>query len=583
MSFGTYLHALEEREEERIRRYGAMNEEEKKFKLRPYQEHACDEAEGAMLLGSETVVLEAGTGSGKSAIIAEMARRFESYGVLILVNITALVDQIARHLDLMEVDYSILKAGQEERFDETKKVQLVMSQTFYARKEKITFPEIDLIIQDEGHKEWLTPRTKEILDRIKPRWRLGLSATPYDSAGYKLEKVDEIVRVISVDDLVSMGFLSPLRYMVPKWSQDINYDDMRTSGADYSGEAIDELIATPEYAGFVADSLSVIDKDRTKKVIVFANSISHCELITEALRNQGFAAFSYHSKSDKDSEAKMYSFRNNTEVEGTLLDNGRTYRVLVSVMKVAIGFDVPDIDIGVLCRPTKVRSLYVQQVGRVSRPAEGKEYGVILDLCGAVRRHGFAEEIYNPPKKGDKEALRREQERLSANEIDLLVDESNPERPVEVNRKMVLEKIEELERKAKQIWEIGLVDLIALFETARTAKRIIAVALEINRRKFGTPWVPEDVEWISGPMEDMLNEYPEYEARLLRAFKTRAKNIVKKGKKLKAMHFFPKWLKKQYPYSLRNQSEEEQVYINVNGKMIKQEVDYEFDEDEIPF
>jgi ribosomal protein L40E len=78
---------------------------------------------------------------------------------------------------------------------------------------------------------------------------------------------------------------------------------------------------------------------------------------------------------------------------------------LTSVNVVSIGFDVPNVEVGLLLRPTKSLALHHQQIGRVMRVAEGKEYGIILDQAGNCKRHGFPEDVdeytLRPSKKAE--------------------------------------------------------------------------------------------------------------------------------------------------------------------------------------
>jgi hypothetical protein len=70
-----------------------------------------------------------------------------------------------------------------------------------------------------------------------------------------------------------------------------------------------------------------------------------------------------------------------------------TIRVLVTVDVVSEGFDIPAAGCAILLRPTASLGLYLQQVGRVLRPAPGKDAAIILDHVGNVTRHGFPDDI----------------------------------------------------------------------------------------------------------------------------------------------------------------------------------------------
>lgn len=539
------------------------------MKLRPYQEEAVSEIQFIVEQEHEKeVVLSAATSFGKSIVLAELAKRLEGR-VVILVNITALIDQIARHLDETGSDYSILKAGQ-GGFDPNKKIQLIMSQTYYARSTSIGLEDVNYVLQDEAHKEWKTDRTMKLLNTLKPLARIGVTGTPYDAAGYSLHGVSSIVDSMPIPELEKGGYIAPLKYFIPSWSEQLDYEGLRTSGADYSGSAIDELINTPKYAKMVVESMNKMN-GKEKKCLVFANSIEHADTINDALNADGYSSFSYHSKNDSlEGNEALGSFKNNTLRTGESLLNSEqkpAIKCIVAVSKISIGFDVPDIDMGVMCRPTKVLSLYRQMCGRVLRASGGKERGEILDLSGVVSTHGFHDETYFPPEKGNKLALKREKDRISAPEISAIVGEE----PTEITREIVVEKVRELERKQKNIPELPFTDLAAIYETTRNPRKIIEIGFEINRRKTGTQYNNGTLDWSVEPWFDALDKFPEYEHRIIGSLRTMMKNKIAKGAKPAGIKFACEWLMEQSPYS---RDEEYRSY---------QVADIDIDEDDIPF
>ena len=515
------------------------------MQLRPYQARAVQDAifESEMD-GKKQVILEAPTSAGKSLMMSELASQL-SGRVLILVNITALIDQIADHLDELSIPYSILKAGYEDKFDPTQRIHLVMSQTFYARKDNIDLGKIDYIIQDECHKEWLTSRTLSVLQKYNPITRFGFSGTPYDESGYALQNSDSHIQTISIPELQANGWVSPLKYFIPKWSEKINYDELRSSGSDYSGAAIDELIATDSYANLVVQSMNQMNA-KELKTIVFANSIEHADKLAKALNNNGYKAYAYHSENDnKEADLVLESFRTNKPIslidESSLFGSDDTasggvidVRCLVSVSKVAIGFDVPDIDLGVLCRPTKVLSLYRQLTGRVLRAHHNKEYGIILDLAGCVSRHGFHDEPYSPPVKGDKRALLRAQETLSAPIIEHIVNDE----PTEVTRELIVTAVEETRKRSENIPSLTIQQLTALFETTTNIATAIWIGFEIQKRKTNQNYDQSTISWCLAPWFKAFEDYPNEVNYFRKAAKTRIRNIVRDNKKMVSIKFF---------------------------------------------
>ena len=514
------------------------------MKLRPYQQQAIDSILYEIEMeGKNNIALEAPTSFGKSIVIAELARQSKKK-VVILLNITSLIDQIARHLDELNVDYSILKAGYEDKFDPKKDIQIVMSQTYYSRHKDINFGKVYMICQDEIHREAWTERTMRALNKLKPEVRVGFSATPYDANGYMLEGFD-IVRTTTVKELTDNGFLAPLKYYVPKWAQTKDYSEVGRSGADYSSVELDKVINTPEYIEMVVKSMNQMNA-KEKKTLVFANSIEHCEAITKALREDGYSAFAYHSKNEPEMALKaLNSFKKGKATTEGLFDDSRPIMCLVSMNKLSIGFDVPDCQLGVLCRPTKVKSLATQLIGRIIRPHPNKEYGEILDLAQVIQNHGFADEPYNPPEKGDRNALVEEKKKLECDVGVVLYSEE----PVEVSREIVNAKIEEIERKlTDNPQELKLEDLTAYYDSTNSVLTAVELFLEIAKRVRSYFYRPRDIDFIAEPWLKAMAEYPESQAMLFKAMKTRGRNILLQGKKPKSLHYFAQWFIENSPY-----------------------------------
>jgi len=356
-----------------------MNKNKDKLVLRPYQQEALDQIEAAIVFGSTNLVLDATTSFGKTAMMAGICQLYSDRHIVIMVNIEPLIDQIADTLDLVGIDYSILKAGREKDFNPDSTVNIVMSQTYYARADKGTHDiKADILIIDERHREYKTQRTTKLIQDLEPGVIIGLTGTPYDSSGFALHEA-EIVSTTSSQDLTNQGYLSPLKFFVPKWSERIDYKKVKKSGSDYSMASLDEIIGTPQHIALIVESMNQLDA-KNKKVLVFASTIETCDKLEEALLADGYHAAAYHSKkSKKDNERIMKAFKNNTPYSGsdkeledlTLFTNEdveeKYIKCIASVSKLNIGFSVEDIDLGVIIRKMGPRSLYVQSGGRVKR------------------------------------------------------------------------------------------------------------------------------------------------------------------------------------------------------------------------
>jgi len=282
------------------------------FVLRPHQQDAVDETVGELAFGSNSVVIEAPTAFGKSAVIAGLCRELDSSDIVILVNITELIDQIAEHLDHLGLTYSILKAGRESEFNHEERIHIAMAQTLLSRIDKVDIT-CDLVIQDEIHKEFDTKRTRTILDRLSPDARVGLSATPFDAKNFKLRDTT-IIRTLSVMDLQNQGYLTPVRYFIPKWSESIDYSAVKSTGADYTVSKLDEVIATHKHIEQSIQSMNEMNA-KDKKTIVFCSSIEQCDAVTNAMISDGYAAVSFHSKSSKDINRLALDWYKNNQID----------------------------------------------------------------------------------------------------------------------------------------------------------------------------------------------------------------------------------------------------------------------------
>jgi len=352
------------------------------MKLRQYQEEALDIIEAMIVFGSDNITLEATTSWGKSAFMAGICQRYPNDKIVIMVNREPLIEQISYTLNQLGIDHSILKNKKEKFFDKEKNVQLIMSQTFYKRQKSL-YENIDKLIIDERHIEYDTMRTNVVLDTLKPKTIIAVTATPFDAQGYALNGT-EIVRTATVEDLTNDGYLSPIKYYVPLWAEKVDYSNVETKYAEYILSSLDMVIGSKNFIDNAIKSMNEMDA-KNKKTLVFCSTIEMCNKINDALVKDGYSSATYHSKNNnKDNENIMESFKNNTPFNGYQKDkkdsnlfnvkNKQTQndpiKCLVSVSKLTTGFSVNDIDLGVVIRPTKILSLWHQIAGRLRRKSD---------------------------------------------------------------------------------------------------------------------------------------------------------------------------------------------------------------------
>jgi hypothetical protein len=210
---------------------------------------------------------------------------------------------------------------------------------------------------------------------------------------------------------------------------------------------------------------------------------------------------------------------------------------LVSVLRIAVGFDIKDIELAVMLRRTIVRSLYIQMVGRATRIAEGKKYAELLDLAGNLELHGFHDEIYIPPKWKDKNALQKEKAKHEINVLGAITKEE----PTQIVPEIVVKKIEELKRKAKTYKDADLNELFALYDPSTAIKDIIKYGFEIDYRVHGRVYKNSTIDWVAEPWFQIVDDYPMLRRQIVSSLKTMMKNKIKKGAKPAGMHYSAEW------------------------------------------
>ena len=174
-----------------------------------------------------------------------------------------------------------------------------------------------------------------------------------------------------------------------------------------------------------------------------------------------------------------------------------------------------------------------------------KEYAEILDLGQCVSTLGFVEEPLPMVEKGDKGTLIKEMMKRERKIITDMVDEE----PTEVTLDLVLEELKEIERKRNQIGQMKVDELLRLYDQTFDIRQNLVIANEIAKR-VNRGWVKESsIEWILEPWEETLqNLQPYMVPQLTKAFRTRAKNILKDGKKLASLRYFHDWLLENNPW-----------------------------------
>jgi len=341
--------------------------------LRAYQQQLIDDIRLRYQLGDKSVLAVLPTGGGKTIIFSAIAQSAAAKGnhVLILVHRRELIHQASSKLQWIGVDHGIIAAGIPPS---DHAVQIASVQTLARRLSRLDW-QPTLIIIDEAHHA-TAGQWARILDHWPDAYRLGVTATPCRLDGCGLRSTfDTMVLGPSVADLIFTGYLSPARIYAPPVVADLK--GIRSRGGDYANDQAAAAMDRPTVTG---DAISHYQRLAAgQQTIAFCCNVAHAVSVCDAFKTAGIGAELLLGNTP-DREQVVTAFASHR------------IRVLVTVDVVSEGFDVPAASCAILLRPTQSLGLYLQQVGRVLRPAPSKAHAVILDHVGNVNRHGFPDD-----------------------------------------------------------------------------------------------------------------------------------------------------------------------------------------------
>ena len=352
----------------------------REIQLRGYQSVAVDALRGGFR-DTHRQILVAPTAFGKTECAAYIILKAMEKGsrVWFIVDRVTLIEQTSKRFASYGIDHGVIQA-QHPLTDLSKRVQIASAQTI-ARRSFASSHLPDLIIWDECHCFYAS--VFKLIERCPCAKVIGLTATPF-TAGMA-EHWDGIVNGATVNQLLGQGgaerFLTPLRIKacvepdmkgVKKRAGEYDEEEAGERGITIIGNVVQTWVEqTQKLFGGPA------------KTIVFSPSVKHGAELCRQFASVGFnfQQISYLDASDDERQAKIDEFaRPDSAIHG-----------LVSCAVLTKGFDVPDVMVGISCRPyRKSFSSHIQELGRVMRLAPGKEFG--LWLCHSGNALSFAEE-----------------------------------------------------------------------------------------------------------------------------------------------------------------------------------------------
>ena len=335
------------------------------------------------------------TGSGKSLVIAELARRaVHDFGgqVMILQHRKELIEQNAAKVRVLlpDIKVGIFSAGL-GMYDQEQKVICAGIQSVY--KNAHLFAPRNLIICDECH---LIPNDGEGMYRTflgnleksqSEDFRVvGLTATPFRTGEGNIYGKDrffsEMVYNSDIVDLIDQGFLCDMKSGEAKASVDTS--KLHRRAGEFVAEEVEELFSNNVTVDAVNEIVNAtVDRH---SVMIFATSVKHACYIENLLH--------MHPGVSPDEVGTVFGSTSPLERASTIaafID--RRIKFLVNVDVLTTGFDAPCIDAIAILRATASPGLYAQIVGRGLRVHGSKADCIVLDFGENIKRHGSIDRI----------------------------------------------------------------------------------------------------------------------------------------------------------------------------------------------
>ena len=345
------------------------------MELRPYQQEARTAVERQWEQGNDRTLLVLPTGCGKTIVFAKISEDRVRQGdrVLILAHRGELLDQAADKIKTATGLICSTEKAEQSCLDSQSQwcritVGSVQSLMRQSRLDRFDPDYFQTIIIDEAHHA-VSDSYQRVLDYFSGAKVLGVTATPDRGDMRELGSVfDSLAYEYTLPRAIKEGYLSPIKAVTIPLKLDLS--GVSIQSGDFKPGDLDT--ALDPYLYQIAEEMKKYCGNR--KTVVFLPLIKTSQKFRDILNEAGFYAAEVNGNSEDRAEI-LEDF-----------DKGR-YNVLCNSMLLTEGWDCPSVDCVIVLRPTKVRSLYCQMVGRGTRLCEGKEHLLLLDFLWHTERH----------------------------------------------------------------------------------------------------------------------------------------------------------------------------------------------------
>lgn len=347
---------------------------------RPAQVLALDALQETMQDEYDKALVVLATGLGKTYLAAFFAEKFKR--VLFIAHREEILNQAKA--SFLHV-HPAKTAGLYNAIEKNKDADFVfasihtLTQKFHL--EQFDSQAFDLIVIDEFHHA-AAPSYERVLDYFKPKFLLGITATPdrLDNKDvYSICDGNIAIRIHFID-AIQRNWLSPFHYYGVY--DDTDYSQIRWLGTGYDEEELSRVQLREEMAEKILQAWIVRKQTRT---IGFCSTVRQANFLSNYFAKAGYRSIALSGTTP----------RNNRMAARTQLESGQL-DIIFTVDLFNEGVDIPTVDTLLFARPTESIAVFTQQIGRGLRLAEGKSHCVIIDLIGNYRNADTKLTVFTP-------------------------------------------------------------------------------------------------------------------------------------------------------------------------------------------
>ncbi len=346
--------------------------------LRPYQKGIVNKVVKTFDKGDKKAFYIVATGLGKTVIAATITRVLWGLGcrrILVLCHQTDLAQQLEQGFWTQlskDIPTSVFFDGIPPR--NTEGVSFGLYQSLYGYLPGIEEDRFDVVIVDEAHHA-MAYGFRACLEHLKPRFLIGMTATPWRGDGKNLNTVfGEPLAKVSLVDGMALGYLSKVDYRI--LCDNVDWDGMqRISKKKLSIKDLNKRLFLPQRdEAVITEIQNVVKTIPNPRIAIFSPSIEHSNRFAAMLSAAGIPTASLSTSNKADRRKRLLGF------------SAGNFSAVTAVDVMNEGIDIPDVNVLVFLRATHSRRIFVQQLGRGLRLSKGKEKVIVLDFVSDIRR-----------------------------------------------------------------------------------------------------------------------------------------------------------------------------------------------------